>query len=463
MRDYKQFYNHMFRWYAKVKQEEAPTNTAGGGAIHGIGVGPYGEPGVHKKAAKKYKKKQCDVEKGRKLKVMNFFKKYIREDNDNNNVVFKQVLDNLDRTEAVVKSHFEKTDIKPKLKLKDFKTHTESKSGDELEHLKLMNKALKTLAGSPKQKEIIKQLNVVRKRLGKKPLKKEQNEWLMTRGYSIGPVNTLVPVASLGDTAPKGDKYKVFRAAYRSRPHGSIKPMVLARKKRKKSFKVRKEQMLDEGLYDPGIFKAFFMAGGPASGKSFIAGSVFTGTGLKFVNSDRVFEANLKQARLNFEMPKSEEEQRDELRDRAKLTANSQLETYVQGRLGLIIDATGRDYDVISRQYKMLTELGYDCYMLFVNTSLDVSLERQKKRERAVPEYIVKKSWKGVQENIGKFQSLFKRQNFLIVDNNKSADETTTVVLSKLYNHTMKLIGAPVHSYIAKSWIEKEKLVRKRV
>ena len=70
----------MFRWYSKTKKEEAPTNAAGGGAIHGIGVGPYGEPGVHKKAAKKYKKKQDDVEKGRKLKVMNFFKKYIKEE-----------------------------------------------------------------------------------------------------------------------------------------------------------------------------------------------------------------------------------------------------------------------------------------------------------------------------------------------------------------------------------------------
>ena len=417
MRDYKQFYNHMFRWYAKTKTEEAPTNAAGGGAIHGIGVGPYGEPGVHKKAAKKYKKKQDDVEKGRKLKIMNFFKKYIREDNDNNNVVFKQVLNNLDRTEAAAKSHFEKTDIKPKLKLKDFKTHTESK-----------------------------------------------NEWMMTRGYSIGPIDSIVPVASLGDTAPKGDRHKVFRAAYKSRPHGSIKPMVLARKKKKKSFKVRKEQMLDEmALYDPAIFKAFFMAGGPASGKSFIARNTFTGTGLKFVNSDIIFERGLKNAKLNFEMPKSEEEQRDRLRNRAKLTANSQLETYVDGRLGLVIDATGRDYDVISRQYKMLTELGYDCYMLFVNTSLGVALERQKKREREVPEYIVKKSWKGVQENIGKFQSLFKRTNFLIVDNNVSAQETVTIVLRKLYQHTMKLIGAPVHSYIAKNWIEKERIARKRV
>ena len=52
-----------------VKKEEAPTNAAGGGAIHGIGVGPHGEPGVHKKAAKKYKKKQDDVEKGRKVEV----------------------------------------------------------------------------------------------------------------------------------------------------------------------------------------------------------------------------------------------------------------------------------------------------------------------------------------------------------------------------------------------------------
>ena len=27
-----------------------------------------------------------------------------------------------------------------------------------------------------------------------------------------------------------------------------------------------------EGVYDPNIFKAFFMAGGPGSGKSYVAG-----------------------------------------------------------------------------------------------------------------------------------------------------------------------------------------------
>jgi hypothetical protein len=35
------------------------------------------------------------------------------------------------------------------------------------------------------------------------------------------------------------------------------------------------EQILSEGFYDPGIFKAFFLAGGPGSGKSFVTRNVF--------------------------------------------------------------------------------------------------------------------------------------------------------------------------------------------
>lgn len=34
-------------------EEDGPTNTAGGGAIAGIGVGPQGEPGFRKKARSK--------------------------------------------------------------------------------------------------------------------------------------------------------------------------------------------------------------------------------------------------------------------------------------------------------------------------------------------------------------------------------------------------------------------------
>ena len=35
------------------------------------------------------------------------------------------------------------------------------------------------------------------------------------------------------------------------------------------------ESFLEEGVNDPGILKAFFMAGGPGSGKSFVASEIF--------------------------------------------------------------------------------------------------------------------------------------------------------------------------------------------
>ena len=224
-----------------------------------------------------------------------------------------------------------------------------------------------------------------------------------------------------------------------------------------------KEFLLQEGIYDPGIFKAFFMAGGPGSGKSFIASNTFTGTGLKFVNSDVAFERGLKKAGLSDKMPDQEKYFRDIIRNRAKGIVSKQLDTYVSGRLGLVIDATGRDYDRINSEYQMLNALGYDCYMVFVNTTLDVALERNKIRSRNIPEYIVKKSWEGVQANIGKFQRLFGMNNFMIVDNNKSDQELTTRTLQSCDRMVRRYMRTPVKSYVAKNWIEKEKMYKKKL
>ena len=127
------------------------------------------------------------------------------------------------------------------------------------------------------------------------------------------------------------------------------------------------DMMLNEGVYDPGIFKAFILAGGPGSGKSFVTKSVFAGTGLKVVNSDTYFERELKKASLSLQMPDSEEMQRQTLRAKAKLTALSSLQTYMRGRLGMIIDSTGRDYDMVARHVQYFKAMGYDTYMISVS------------------------------------------------------------------------------------------------
>ena len=229
-----------------------------------------------------------------------------------------------------------------------------------------------------------------------------------------------------------------------------------------KKFDDIRFQELKEGLYDQGIFKAFFLAGGPGSGKTFVTGNAFGGTGLRQINSDAAFERAIKKAGLSLKMPDSEEEARDMIRTRAKALTGTMMDMSIKGRLGLVIDGTGRDYDKISAQMRMLKELGYDCSMIFVNTSLEVALERNSNRPRSVPEYIVSKSWTAVQSNIGKFQNLFGMSNMIIIDNNQSDKELVTVTLNKVSKAVRQLVTKPIQSYTAKRWMASERKARRR-
>ena len=221
-------------------------------------------------------------------------------------------------------------------------------------------------------------------------------------------------------------------------------------------------QYINEGVYDPGIFKAFFLAGGPGSGKSFVTQSAFAGTGLKLVNSDVKFERDLRKMGMSMKMPDEEAYFRDMIRRDAKKVTEKQLDSYLKGRLGVIIDSTGRDYGIISRQVNMLIHIGYDCYMVFVNTSLNVALERNKIRERQVPEYITKKSWQKVQLNMGAFQRVFGPAKMLIVDNSRSDKELVTTTLSTAARFIRSRLRTKPENRPAMAWIKRELELKKR-
>ena len=238
------------------------------------------------------------------------------------------------------------------------------------------------------------------------------------------------------------------------------------------------ESFLQEGVNDPGILKAFFMAGGPGSGKSYVAAELFAlpqndkfqtvsyDTGLKLVNSDAAFEVLLKKNAIDMaklmslkDKDPQEWDRAMALRDRAKKITKGTKEMYIQGRLGMIIDGTGKNYGKIEGQVKRLRDLGYDCYMVFVNTSLEVALERNNARARKLPEDMVTKMWDEVQQNLGKFQRLFKSKRFEIVDNSEYGDTTPIDLVAKEINGFMK---QPVSNPIGKQWIETEKEKNKR-
>ena len=214
---------------------------------------------------------------------------------------------------------------------------------------------------------------------------------------------------------------------------------------------------LQEGVYDPNILKAFFLAGGPGSGKSYVIQRTTGGLGMKVVNSDNAFEKLLKDAGLSLKMPPEEEEPRTAVRVRAKkLTAKRQA-NYVEGRLGLIIDGTGREFDRISKQARELEILGYDVYMIFVNTSIDVALARNEQRPRSVPSSIVTNSWKAVQNNIGKFSTFFKN-GFIIVDNNDKDEDMMKEVIKRV----RRLANKKVQNSRGKAWIAQQLQMKKR-
>ena len=193
---------------------------------------------------------------------------------------------------------------------------------------------------------------------------------------------------------------------------------------------------LNEGINDPGVFKAVFMAGGPGSGKSLAAKKLgFGSMGLRPVNSDQSFEMGLKKAGLSLKMPESEEEQRDAIRVHAKAITGKRQEMYIKGRLGLVIDSTARDVKNIVKQRKLLQDLGYETAMVFVNTSLETALDRNRQRERSIPDNIVQSNHATVRKNMGKLQSTFGRGNFFIVDNDgkmSDLDKNTTKIFPRL-------------------------------
>lgn len=214
------------------------------------------------------------------------------------------------------------------------------------------------------------------------------------------------------------------------------------------------KDFIDEGVNDPGIFKAIYMAGGPGSGKSYVAFNVIPkSSGLKTINSDELFELGMKKNDLDPDLRKGYTSKHTAVRTKAKQMTGKRQSIYMKGRLGLAIDGTGKDFNNIKTSSEMLKSFGYDTYMVFVNTSLDVALERNKQRQRSLPKALVIDSWNRVQNNIGKAQNYFGASNFIVVDNNNAGED----VMVKAYKQVQKFLKRPMQNKIAKDWIKQQK------
>ena len=222
---------------------------------------------------------------------------------------------------------------------------------------------------------------------------------------------------------------------------------------------IRFKQFISEGINDPAIFKAIFLAGGPGSGKSFIVGKTgLTSMGYRVVNSDDAFENAMKKAGVAMDPEGIFSPKGQEIRGKAKTLTGKKQELYLKGRLGIVVDGTGKDPVKVRKQAESVKRLGYDVAMILVNTDLDTALERNRMRARTLPDAEVEKYWKEVQKNIGLFQNMFGKKNFLVVDNSSGKDYNKETL--RAYRDAKRFTDAEVTNKLAKDWIASEKKKR---
>lgn len=234
---------------------------------------------------------------------------------------------------------------------------------------------------------------------------------------------------------------------------------------------IKSRLSIQEGPHDPGRFKAIFMAGCPGSGKGTVLTGIFgtsSGTthhGLKIVNPDDLYELLLTKSGLPLSQPDLPEDSDDlkayqsaagslQYRAGMKTTGGSKgispshvgldvdahgynpakkqrgktrLENYVSGGLGLIIDGTASNYEKISREKRILEDLGYSTMMIAVNVPVDIALKRNRQRgeqgKRSIHPGAVKATCEKLIPSLSRYRNLFGG-DYIEIDNTLPIDQT---------------------------------------
>jgi predicted kinase len=174
--------------------------------------------------------------------------------------------------------------------------------------------------------------------------------------------------------------------------------------------------------------KVIFMAGGPGSGKSNVINQLgLKGQGFKVVNQDISLEWLMKNHGMPTDMREFTPEQASEfgkLSAEARGIALKKRIKYQGEGDGVIIDGTGASLNVMKKNIQDFKDKGYDVQMIFVETSQETALSRNKARkERSLRTGIVIKTHDSVQANKEAYRELFgERFAEVNTDNLKQGD-----------------------------------------
>lgn len=189
--------------------------------------------------------------------------------------------------------------------------------------------------------------------------------------------------------------------------------------------------LINEGINDKGIFKTMFMAGFPGAGKSYTISKIKAGEiDPRIVNTDKLFP--LFKDIWNTQWQK--------IASRVKTTTKKQLALYVNSMLPMFIDGTSANTSSLLRRSGLLESYGYDTGMVFINTSLETSIERASKRERKVDPEFIKEAY----EKVLKAKSFYRSKFSTWIEVNNDVGELTDKVILNAFKFTRGFFNSDI-------------------
>lgn len=184
-----------------------------------------------------------------------------------------------------------------------------------------------------------------------------------------------------------------------------------------------------------GKFRAIFVTGGPGSGKDIIIREA--------IAESRIVELNFVQAQ-------------EYLADKQKLSekTNDFRREGIRNRGPLIINGPADDKTRLSYIKEELEELGYETMMVFVNTTDEVSKERNSSLSRMMLESIRQDKWSKSQRNTKYFTESFK--TFIEFDNTGDLDSKEEDI-GEVYESTKDFLDSNTFGETAEDWLNRRK------
>jgi hypothetical protein len=236
-----------------------------------------------------------------------------------------------------------------------------------------------------------------------------------------------------GSTGMSGTKMRAHAASGNSKEFKKGVPEHVSDKHTKELMHDTRKGMGLHENFNRGLFKAIFVTGGPGSGKDIII--------RESIPEARAVELNANQAY-------------DYLADKQKLsekTSDFRREA-IRNRGPLIINGPADSIDKINYIKEELEDLGYSSMMIFVNTTNEVSQERNTKLSRMMVESIRYDKWTQAQKNKNLFAESF--DNFVQIDNTGSL-ESIEEDITQTYLNIHNFIEGRTYGDVSLSWLEK--------